>query len=126
MNDNIISRIGLNKLNERINAWLKARQIKFPIRSKITLPYLFLAVLLAISATFLVTNIVFDTVEERYRNQLAEVAQLSSELMVVEENKQLETLRFLANPRRSSWLSITFLTKSRSLYCELYPPVVKV
>jgi len=99
MNDNIISRIGLNKLNERINAWLKARQIKFPIRSKITLPYLFLAVLLAISATFLVTNIVFDTVEERYRNQLAEVAQLSSELMVVEENKQLETLRFLANSR---------------------------
>ena len=43
------------------------------------------------------TNIVFDTVEERFRNQLREVGQLSSELMVNEEDRLLESFRLLAN-----------------------------
>lgn len=67
-----------------------------PIRTKITLPYFFLAVLLAIGAGFLLTNIVRDTLEERFRNQLAEVGQLSSELMVKEEDRLLESLRLLS------------------------------
>ena len=68
---------------------------QLPLRIKITIPYFFLAVLIAISAAFLVSNIIFHTVEERFNNQLGEVGVLSSELMVVEEEKLLETLRLI-------------------------------
>ena len=68
---------------------------KLPLRTKITIPYLFLAVLIAISAAFLMSNIIFHTIEERFYNQLGEVGKLSSELMVVEEDKLLETLRLI-------------------------------
>lgn len=87
----------LGYLKQVTSSWFYPSQVKLPIRAKITVPYLFLAILMAISAALLVTNIVFDTVEERYRNQLGEVGQLSSELMVFEEDKLLETLRFLNN-----------------------------
>jgi putative nucleotidyltransferase with HDIG domain len=72
-------------------------RIRMPIRTKITVPYFFLAVLLAIGAGFLVTNVVFDTLDKRFQNQLSEVGQLSSELMVKEEDRLLESLRLLAN-----------------------------
>ena len=75
----------------------KPDRMRMPIGVKITLPYFLLSVLLAISAAILVTNIVFDTVEERFRNQLGEVGQLSSELMVNEEDRLLEVFRLLAN-----------------------------
>lgn len=41
------------------------------------------------------SNIIFHTVEERFNNQLGEVGKLSSEIMVVEEEKLLDTLRLL-------------------------------
>lgn len=88
---------GIGKPWGQFRSWYSSRQIRFPILAKITLPYLFLAILLAITGAFLVTNIVFDSVEVRYLNQLAELGQLTSELMVVEEDKLLETLRFLTN-----------------------------
>ena len=97
MKENARYRNGKNKLKQLIRSWSKSEQIKLPIRAKITVPYLFLAILIAISAAFLVTSIVFDTVEERYRNQLGEVGQLSSELMVIEENKLLETKESCSN-----------------------------
>ncbi|HAV78858.1 MAG TPA: hypothetical protein DCX53_16020 [Anaerolineae bacterium] len=68
-----------------------------PIRAKITVPYFFLALLLAVGAGFLISNIVFDTLDERFKNQLAEVGLLSSELMVKEEDRLLESFRLLAN-----------------------------
>ncbi|MFH2038236.1 MAG: HD domain-containing phosphohydrolase [Chloroflexota bacterium] len=61
------------------------------------MPYFFLAAVLAIAAAYLITNIVFDTVEERFRNQLAEVGQLLSELMVKEEDRLLEAIRLMSN-----------------------------
>jgi HAMP domain-containing protein len=82
-------------LLDRFRDWYA--KVKIPIRMKITLPYFFLAALLAVGAAFLITNIVFDTVEERFKNQLAEVGQLSSELMVKEEDRLLEAFRLMAN-----------------------------
>ncbi len=70
---------------------------KIPIQAKITAPYFFLALLLSVAAAFLITNIVFDTVEERFNNQLGELGQLSSELMVKEEDRLLAVFRLLAN-----------------------------
>lgn len=68
-----------------------------PLRVKITLPYLILALLVAVGAGYLLTQVVFDTIEERFTNQLIESSKLASERMVNEENKRLESLRLLAN-----------------------------
>ena len=66
------------------------------IKEKVTLPYLILGVLLVIGAAFVVTRVVFDTIEERFTNQLLEAGILASERMVVEEDQMLKVLRLLA------------------------------
>jgi HAMP domain-containing protein len=66
------------------------------IKEKVTLPYLMLGVILVIGAAFVVTRVVFDTIEERFTNQLLEAGILASERMVVEEDQMLKVLRLLA------------------------------
>jgi putative nucleotidyltransferase with HDIG domain len=68
-----------------------------PIRMKITLPYLVLAMALTLGAVYIVFQVVFDTIEERFTNQLVETGRLASERVVREEQARLETLRLLAN-----------------------------
>ena len=70
---------------------------RFSLREKIILPYLALALLLAIGAAFIGTRIVFDSIEERFINQLIEAGKLSSEWMVKEESRLLESQRLLAH-----------------------------
>jgi putative nucleotidyltransferase with HDIG domain len=72
-------------------------RVRVPIRLKITIPYLILAILLAAGAAYVITQIVFDTIEERFTNQLIEAGKLASEWMVREEQSRLETLRELKN-----------------------------
>jgi putative nucleotidyltransferase with HDIG domain len=72
-------------------------RVRVPIRLKITIPYLILAILLATGAAYVITQIVFDTIEERFTNQLIEAGKLASEWMVREEQSRLETLRELKN-----------------------------
>lgn len=91
------TRSRIRTLFEKTRLRFGISRIKMPIRTKITVPYFFLAVLLAVGAGFLISNVVFDTLDERFKNQLAEVGQLSSELMVKEEDRLLESFRFLAN-----------------------------
>lgn len=67
------------------------------LRVKITLPFLLLAIMLAIGAAILITQIVFDTVNERFTNQLIESGKIASAQMVREETAILETLRLLAH-----------------------------
>ncbi len=66
------------------------------LRTKIILPYLVLALLLAIGAAYIATRITADSIGERFVNQLIEAGKLSSEWMVKEENRLLETLRLIA------------------------------
>jgi HD-GYP domain-containing protein (c-di-GMP phosphodiesterase class II) len=70
---------------------------RFPIRMKITIPYLFLALVIAMVGAYIVTQIVFDTIEERFTNQLLETGKIASEWIVKEEDKLLETLRLVAH-----------------------------
>ncbi len=67
------------------------------LRTKIILPYILLALALAAGVAYLGTQVVFDSIEERFVNQLIEAGKLSSEWMVREENRLLETLRLLAH-----------------------------
>jgi putative nucleotidyltransferase with HDIG domain len=72
-------------------------KVRVPIRTKIILPYLFLAVLLAAGIGYVITRIVFDSLEERYNNQLIEGGKLAAEWMYREEERMLASLRLMAN-----------------------------
>ena len=66
------------------------------IREKVTIPYLFLSIILLFGAAYVVTQVVFDTVEERFTNQLIESSSLATSRMVEEEDQMLKVLRLLA------------------------------
>ncbi len=76
---------------------IRLPRVRIPIRAKIILPYLLLAISLALGAAYLVTQIVFDSLEERFTNQLIESGKLASEWMFREEERLLTTLRLLSN-----------------------------
>ena len=78
------------------NIQLAPPSIRIPVGFKIILPYLLLAVLLAMGAGYVVSQVALDTVEDRFVNNLIEVGQLTSAWLVEEENNRLETLRLLA------------------------------
>ena len=67
--------------------------IKVPIRVKITLPYLVLAFAILTGAAYILMRVIFDTVEERFNNQLIEASKLTSEWIVREETRLLKSLR---------------------------------
>lgn len=71
--------------------------VRFPVRVKITLPYALLAVVFAIAAAYLVSRYVLESIQDRFTNQLADSGQLAADWMVQEENRRLETLRFVAH-----------------------------
>ena len=70
--------------------------MRLPIRTKITLPYLFLAIAIALGAVWLVSQVVLDSVEERFTNQLIETGFQASEILARQEQGLLEDLRTLA------------------------------
>jgi putative nucleotidyltransferase with HDIG domain len=67
------------------------------IRTKLTIPYIVLALLIAIAGGVIVTQAVLGSLEERFTNQLIETRKLASESMVREENRLLDTLRLLTH-----------------------------
>lgn len=75
---------------------LRLPRIRFPIRAKITLPFLILAVGLAVGAAYAITQIVFDTIDERFTNQLIESGKLAAEGMVRQEESLLRSLRLFS------------------------------
>ncbi|MBN1221139.1 MAG: HAMP domain-containing protein [Anaerolineae bacterium] len=71
-------------------------RVRVPVRMKITLPYIVLALLLAMAAAYVVNRVVLDSIEERFTNQLIEAGKLANDWMVQEEDRLLETLRLVA------------------------------
>jgi putative nucleotidyltransferase with HDIG domain len=72
-------------------------EVRFPLRIKITLPFLILSLVLATGAAFVITQIVFDTIDERFTNQLIESGKLTSEGMVRQEDSLLRSLRLFSH-----------------------------
>lgn len=66
------------------------------IRTKLTLPYVLLSLLIALGGGIIVTRVMIDSLEDRFTNQLIETRKLASELMVREESQLLETLRLIS------------------------------
>lgn len=69
---------------------------RLSLRTQIVLPYIFLALLLAVGVAYIGIQIISDSIEERFTNQLIEAGKVASEWMVREENRLLEAVRFLA------------------------------
>lgn len=72
-------------------------EIRMPMRVKITVPYVFLALVFALVGAYLISQVVLESLEERFTNQLIEVGKLSADRMVMEEDARLNTLRLIAN-----------------------------
>lgn len=81
-------------------AWSWVRKVLlYParhIRWKIIAPYAVLTVLLAAAGTFVATRLVTGSLEERFNNQLAEAARVTSDSVVRRERQHLEVARGVA------------------------------
>lgn len=85
---------GLSEISSR---HALTQRVRFPIRFKITIPYLFLSLILAVAAAYLTTQVVVENLKERFNKQLFEAGKISSELLVSYESQLLEGQRLLAN-----------------------------
>jgi putative nucleotidyltransferase with HDIG domain len=94
--------------------------MKLSIRAKLTLPYVLLALLVALGGGIIVTQVMIDSLEERFTNQLIETRKLASEVMVREENDLLETLRLLSY---TEGMSTAILRREQSEILELVYPI---
>ncbi len=79
----------------RKTAPVKVSGLWIPIRAKITLPFLLISLAMALGMAFVLYQIIFDNIDQRFNTQLVESGKLASEWMVQEENLRLETLRLL-------------------------------
>ena len=72
-------------------------RVRFPVRFKITAPYLFLAFLFALASAYVITQVILESVQDRYLNQLIETGRQVSDWLVREEDRLLGTERLIAN-----------------------------
>ena len=73
------------------------RGLHLSIRAKLTIPYIALALLIALAGGLVVTRMLLVSLEDRFTNQLIETRKLASEIMVREEDRMLGTLRLLTH-----------------------------
>ena len=72
-------------------------RVRIPVRVKITFPYILLATLFALVGAYLVSQVILESIQDRFNNQLVETGKQSADWMVHEEDRLLETLRLVAN-----------------------------
>ena len=74
-------------------------RVRVPMRVKITFPYTLLALLFVFAAAFLVSRYILESMRDRFVNSLIETGKLSTDAMVQEENRLLNSLRLLAHTK---------------------------
>mgnify|MGYP001547319788 CR=1 FL=1 len=72
-------------------------RIKISIQTKITIPYVILAIFIALGGSLLITQFTMRSIETRFNGSLVETSKISADMMVSEENLMLETLRLIAH-----------------------------
>lgn len=75
----------------------RLRNISIPILTQITVPYVILAVLVAAGGTYIINQVVVDSVQERFTNQLIATTTLATESLVNQEQEMLESLRLISH-----------------------------
>ncbi|MDP1716332.1 MAG: HD domain-containing phosphohydrolase [Anaerolineales bacterium] len=96
------------------------RTTHFSIRTKLTIPYIILALLIAIVGGSIVTQVLVGSLEERFTNQMIESRKLASESMVREEDRMLGTLRLLSH---TQGMADTILLVDKQKILDLIYPV---
>jgi class 3 adenylate cyclase len=76
---------------EKQGSWL--RRAFAQLRVKLTLPYVFLALVVAFVATFLVTSLIVGLLEGLFKDALIQAGQEAADTVVLVERDQLATLR---------------------------------
>jgi len=100
---------------------LKRLQLnQLSIRTKLTLPYVLLALLIALGGGVVITRLMLESVEKRFDSQVLETRKLASELMVNEEDRLLETLRLLTY---TEGMSSAILQRDQDKILDLVYPV---
>ena len=97
--ENAISNSGndVSRQLKEVNKSGSLPRVRVPMRYKITFPYVLLALLFAVVSAFLVSRYVLESMLDRFTVQLIDTAKLSSDWLVQEESRLLETLRLVAN-----------------------------
>ncbi len=72
-------------------------KVKMPVGIKIIMPYLVLAILFALASAYIISQVVLESYQERYLNQLIETGRQTADWMVREEDRLLTTLRQISN-----------------------------
>lgn len=96
------------------------RSTHFSIRTKLTIPYIVLALLIAIVGGSIVTQVLVGSLEERFTNQMIESRKLASESMVREEDRMLGTLRLLSH---TQGMADAILLEDKQKVLDLIYPV---
>ena len=90
--ENALSKVGKGKAITRS----PIPRVRVPMRVKITFPYTLLALLFVFTAAFLISRYILESMQDRFVNSLIETGKLSTDAMVQEENRLLNSLRLLA------------------------------
>jgi class 3 adenylate cyclase/CheY-like chemotaxis protein/HAMP domain-containing protein len=72
-------------------------RVRIPVRVKITFPYILLAILFSLVGAYLVSQVILESIQDRFNNQLVETGKQDADWMVRQEDSLLETLRLVAN-----------------------------
>jgi class 3 adenylate cyclase/CheY-like chemotaxis protein len=72
-------------------------KVKMPVGIKIILPYLVLAILFALASAYIVSQVILESYQQRYLNQLIVTGRQTADWMVREEDRLLTTLRQISN-----------------------------
>jgi adenylate cyclase len=97
--DRAMDKAGLSPVQHRASRDLPAetQRVRTPVRFKITLPYVILALLFALAGAYIVSQVVLESVQDRYLNQLVGTRLQAADWMVRKEESMLSTLRLIAN-----------------------------
>jgi class 3 adenylate cyclase/HAMP domain-containing protein/DNA-binding NarL/FixJ family response regulator len=93
--ENALSKVGKGKPITRN----PIPRVRVPMRVKITFPYTLLALLFVFAAAFLASRYILESMRDRFVNSLIETGKLSTDAMVQEENRLLNSLRLLAHTK---------------------------
>jgi class 3 adenylate cyclase/CheY-like chemotaxis protein len=80
----------------------KKPKVRLPLRLKITLPFVVLALIISLAAGYVVTRLVVESMAERFESRLKAAGTQTADEMVHEEKRLLETLRLAANANNLS------------------------
>ncbi len=104
-----------------MTALTKIRPALLSIRTKLTLPYILLAVLIAVGGGYVVSQVALNSLEERFTNQLIESRKLASNSIVRTETDLLATLRLLAH---TSGMAEAVVARDHNKVGELAYPII--